>query len=342
MRQVRIHGPDDVRTDAVPEPAMSARDVVVQVAACGICGSDLGYVAAGGLMGPSDSPMPIGHELSGTVVRAGKDVRAAAVGDRVILNPMGAGNDIGNGGPEGGFADCLLVRNVDDGPCLYPLPDSLSFEQGSLVEPLAVGMHAVNQGAGAPNDKVAVFGAGPVGLAAITALRARGVSDVIAVDRSRPRLALAKRLGAASALHPDDGDLFAGLGSAHGAASLYGMPMLGTGLFIEATGSTAVLRDLVAWAGTGAHIVVVALHKQPLELDCMTLLMKELKIIGAMAYPDQEFRDVIAMLESGQVDVSPMISARYPLAAFDAAFARAKDPEHGAKVLVQPSASAAP
>ena len=336
MRQVCIHGPGDFQIDSVPEPDASSRDVVVRVAACGICGSDLSYVASGGLLGPSDKPMPIGHELSGTVVRAGDAVRAVAVGDRVIVNPLGAGNNIGNGGAEGGFADYLLVRNVDDGPCLYSLPDSLSFEQGSLVEPLAVGMHAVNQGAGERGDKVVVFGAGPVGLAAIVALRARGIDDVLAVDRSRTRLALAERLGARATLHPDDGDLFESLRAAHGDVAVHGQPALDAGLLIEATGSSEALANMVAWAPSGARIVVVALHQQALALDCMALLAKELRLIGAMAYPDQEFGDVIAMLESGQADVAPMISARYPLDAFGEAFERARDPEHGAKVLVQP------
>ncbi len=335
MRQVNLHGPDDFRVETVPEPQISSRDVVVHVAACGICGSDLSYVAAGGLMGPGDKPMPLGHELAGTVVQAGAEVRGAAVGDRVVVNPLGAGNDIGNGGGEGGFADYLLVRNADDG-CLHALPDSLSFEQGALVEPLAVGMHAVNQGENAPNDKVVVFGAGPIGLAAIVALRDRGVENVLAVDRSRTRLELAQRLGARRALHPDDGELFDALQAEHGTTSLYGMPMLETGLFIEATGSAKALRDMIAWAPPQGRIVVVALHQEPLELDCMTLLMKELRLIGAMAYPDQEFRDVIAMLSAGRVDVSAMISARYPLAEFDEAFACARRPEHGAKVLVTP------
>ena len=89
-------------------------------------------------------------------------------------------------------------------------------------------------------------------------------------------------------------------------------------------------------AAPKARIVIVALHHEPLQLSGMSILMKELRLVGAMAYPDQEFRDVLSMLSDGRVDVTPMISARYPLSEFAAAFAKAKNPEHGAKILVVP------
>src|SRR3972149_1466547 len=160
MQQVTIHGPNDVRLIDIPKPEPGPRDVVVKVAACGICGSDLSYVAMGGLPVGSGEPMPIGHELSGVVDAVGEAVTSVRVGQRVAVNPEAAGNRIGNGGGEGGFTPYLLVRNVTDDACVYPLPDSLTFHQGALVEPLAVGMHAVNKAEARANDKVVVFGAG--------------------------------------------------------------------------------------------------------------------------------------------------------------------------------------
>ena len=113
MKQVKIHGPGDVRLDEVPEPEAGPRDAVVRVAACGICGTDLRYVRLGGLAGPMPQPMPLGHELAGVVESLGAEVSGLAVGDRVVLHPTAAGNMIGNGGAEGGFAPRLLVRDAE-------------------------------------------------------------------------------------------------------------------------------------------------------------------------------------------------------------------------------------
>ena len=122
MKQVNVHGPDDVRIDDVPEPECGPRDAVVRVAACGICGTDLRYVRLGGLAGPSGQPMPLGHELSAVVERVGTEVADLRAGDRVVLNPTAGGNMIGNGGGEGGFAPSLLVRNAAAGQSLFPIP----------------------------------------------------------------------------------------------------------------------------------------------------------------------------------------------------------------------------
>jgi threonine dehydrogenase-like Zn-dependent dehydrogenase len=101
--QARIHGVDDLRLGTAPQPLCGPDDVVVQVRECGICGSDLGYLAMGGLTGP-DTPMPVGHELWGVVSEAGANVTHVKAGERVVVQPMSNGNNIGNGGTEGGFS----------------------------------------------------------------------------------------------------------------------------------------------------------------------------------------------------------------------------------------------
>src|SRR5829696_7473434 len=141
MQQVRIHGPGDVRVDEVDEPDPGARDVVVRVAACGICGSDLSYISRGGVGGPG-APMCLGHEMSGTVDWVGADVTSSQVGDRVVVHP---GDDeigrIGNGGAQGGLTPLLLVTDADRGR-LHAVPDGLPLDVAAFAEPLAVGMHA--------------------------------------------------------------------------------------------------------------------------------------------------------------------------------------------------------
>jgi len=146
MRQVRVHGPDDVRVDDVDPPAPGPRDAVVRVAACGICGTDLGYIHHGGVAGPGPEPMPLGHEIAGVVEWIGVDVEGVARGDRVVVHP---GNDelgrIGNGSTEGGLAPELLVREAARGDRLLPVPRDMPLDVAALTEPLNVGMHAVEQ-----------------------------------------------------------------------------------------------------------------------------------------------------------------------------------------------------
>lgn len=333
MLLVNIHAPGQFKLDEVPVPQPGPADVLVDVAACGICGSDLGYVAAGGVVGPSGQPMPLGHELSGTVSAVGAQVRDIQPGQRVVVNPMGADNLIGNGGPEGGFAPQLLVRNAAVDDSLFLLPEQLDFELGALVEPLAVATHGVNKADPVADSKVLVLGAGPIGLATVAVLRYRGVRDIAVMDLSPQRLQRAGELGANALIRGGEGE-FAGQVIEHqGSATFFGMPVPATDIYIEATGVGPVLSDVLNSARPGATVVVVGLHKQDMAVSFGNILARELTIRGAMGYPE-EFPQVIDMLVSGAVDVSPMVSHRFPLQQFAEAFATASDADAAAKVIV--------
>ena len=329
MPQVRIHGVDDVRVDAVERPVIGDDDALIQVSMCGICGSDLSYIAMGGV--GAIRPMPLGHELSGVVAQTGANVSHVAEGDPVVVNPMACGNGIGNGGPEGAFAPFLKVRGADE-RAVIKVPSSLSAETAALIEPLAVAMHGCRQGRVAASDKAVIFGAGPIGLCAVINLRHLGLRDVVVVDLSEFRLRIAEKLGAVP-FKADDGDLSEFLIERHGRADVMGMPAPGSDVFFEATGAAAVFEQIVGGAKTGARVVVLGVHKQPAQLDLLSLLMRELVVVGSMAYPD-EFPDVIDMLRGGEVDVEPLISHRFPLSQFDRALAQARDSGGAAKVLV--------
>jgi len=334
MHQVTIHAPDDVRIIDVPKPQPGPTDVVVKVAACGICGTDLSYVAMGGLPMPGGGPMPIGHELSGVVESVGAAVESVRVGQRVVVNPEAANNRIGNGGPAGGFAPYLLVRNVTDDTCVYPLPGSLTFQQGALVEPLSVGMHAVNRGEVRPEDRVVVFGAGPIGLATIVCLRYRGVTDIVAVDLSDLRLALAGQLGARAVCNAARANPWGAIRERHGGELVHGMlPAVGTDVYIDASGAAPIVRNIFDNAKFGARLVVVAMHKQEVTVPFFHVMAKEMTIKGAMAYPD-EFPAVLEMLASGRVDASPMITHQFAFVEFMDALATAQQPDRAGKVVV--------
>jgi threonine dehydrogenase-like Zn-dependent dehydrogenase len=303
--------------------------VVLQIGAVGICGTDLGLLAMGGVGG---RPIPLGHELSGTVVEAGAEVSSVKVGDRVVLNPLP--NMIGNGGPEGGFADRLLVRDVAGKPhSLLPLPSDLSFDMGAIVEPIAVGTHAANRLGAGPGDKVAIFGAGAIGLATLAVLRYRGVEDIVVFDLSAFRRARAQAMGARAVADPSQQPAQAVLIEQHGGAEVYRVLLPQTTHFVEATGAP-ILPEIVACAGLGATICVVALHKKPEAMEFRHVMAKELTIVGAMGYPN-EFEEAIALVRSGRIDLEPMISHRFEGPRVLEAFETAKRADESAKVLVR-------
>jgi 2-desacetyl-2-hydroxyethyl bacteriochlorophyllide A dehydrogenase len=334
MNLVRIHGVDDVRLDTVPVPECGEEDVQIDVSTCGICGSDLGYIAMGGLT-PPGTPMPIGHELAGVVSEVGRHVSHVSVGQRVVVNTTANGTDIGSGGPEGGFAPQMLVTGAASHPdAVIPIPDSVDDEAGALVEPLAVAMHALNQSRIEPGQSALVLGAGPIGLCAVVVLRYRGVEQIVVADRSSHRLSVAAQLGATATCNVDERKLSDVLKQQHGQSLHYGAPVAGTDVYFEATGVGAVLSQAIELAKPGARVVVVGVHKGPIELNPLVLLIKELHLIGSMAYPD-EFPEVIEMLASGAVDVTPLVSHRFALTDFMEALAVARDPDRATKVLIQ-------
>ena len=120
-----------------------------------------------------------------------------------------ADNIIGNGGSEGAFADYLLIRNAELGKHVLAMPDAMSSETAALIEPFSVALHGINQGRAQPHEQVAVFGAGPIGLAAVFWLRRRGVKSIVAVDLSDARLEIARALGATDTINPSKTDLIA-------------------------------------------------------------------------------------------------------------------------------------
>jgi len=332
MRQVRVHGPEDVRIDDVAPPRPGPRDAVVRVAACGICGTDLSYIRRGGLAGPTGTPMPLGHELAGVVEWVGDEVTGASVGDRVVVHP---GNDelgrIGNGADEGGLTPSLLVRDTARGGRLYRVPDGLALDVAALAEPLAVAMHAVDRAEVAPGDKVAVFGCGPIGLLAIATLVDRGIDQVVAIDLTPCRLQLALQLGAQAALNPTAVDVWAELARIHGTAPFMFGPTPATNAFIEASGAPDVITDVIGRGRVGGRLSVVALHYEPIPTNYLIVLMKQFSIHGSMEYPAR-FEGAIELL--ARRDLSGVITHRLPLADFAAALTLLRESTECGKVMV--------
>ena len=302
MRAVRVYGPGDVRVDDLPDPVPGPQDVVVRVRAVGLCGTDLAYVARGGVAGPSNDPLAIGHEISGVVESVGSAVPDVATGDHVVVHP---GDDnlgrIGNGAREGGLAELLLVRNAAGR--LLAVPDSLDLTTAALTEPVAVGMHAAEQLALAPGDTAVVLGGGPIGLAALASLLDRGVGSVAVIEPGKVRRDIALELGASGAFDPSD-DCWRRIAELHGSHPRWPGSTMTSG-YVDASGSADMLKQVIRRAAPRAHISVPALYTRPVEVDMLTVMMKELEIRGSMEYPDR-FADALDLLL--RRDLSPMVT----------------------------------
>ncbi len=293
MRAVNLYGPDEFSIDEIEKPTPGARDVVIKVGACGICGTDLGFVRSGGF---GRKPMPLGHESAGIVAEVGPALRDLKVGMRVAINPMGEQtNIIGNGGSEGAFADYLLIRNAELDRNLIALPDELPLEIAALAEPLGVSLHAVNRADPSSGDKVVVFGVGPIGLGAVIWLRERGIDDIVAVDLSTERLKLAKEFGARSVVLAGSDDLEGKLVELHGRENVGGMSTVGTDIYIDAAGAPQIIRDVVNLSKWHAKLIVVAAYRAEVPISLGTMLRKELLITTSMGYPE-ELPGVVARL----------------------------------------------
>jgi threonine dehydrogenase-like Zn-dependent dehydrogenase len=252
--------------------------------------------------------MPLGHEPAGEVARAGSEVRGIAVGDRVVINPMAVPDDIiGNGGSAGALADYLLVKDAVRGHSLEVIPDHIPYEVAALNEPMAVARHAVNQVAPRPTDRVAVFGAGPIGLGATIALKSIGVEHVVVVDLQPARLEKALLVGADAVISSVDEDVVSQLIDLHGAGESIWPDKAGTDVYLDAAGVPAVVTTALAAAKRGAKLGVIGVHKEPVMVDFMNVMSNELTIIGSMGYPREIFevtKDIVAQWEKYAVIVS--------------------------------------
>jgi 2-desacetyl-2-hydroxyethyl bacteriochlorophyllide A dehydrogenase len=333
MKVSVVTAPGETRVLDVPKPTVGSADVLVKIRACGICGSDAFYIAIGGVP-PRQGQTPLGHEPAGEVVEVGSDVTDIAVGDRVVINPMAAPSGIiGNGGATGALADYLLIENAVRGTSLEVVPDHIPFEVAALNEPMAVARHGVNRCQPKPSDKVVVFGAGPIGLGATIAFKSLGVSHVVVADLILARLEKALAVGADAVINSAEEDVAKRLLELHGAGESLFPGKVGTDIYFDAAGAPAVINTALAAAKPGARLGVVAVHKQPVEVDFVNVMSNEITIVGSMGYPDEIFqvtKDLIANWERYAVIVSHTI----PFDNVDDALRTASTPGAADKVVV--------
>jgi threonine dehydrogenase-like Zn-dependent dehydrogenase len=225
-----------------------------------------------------------------------------------------------------------LVPEASTGRRLFRVPDDMALTTAALAEPLAVGMQAANQSEARPGERVVVFGCGPIGLTTIVALADRGVHDVVAVDYSRVRLDLARRLGAAHALDPTAVDLWDELARLHGTVPHPFGPTVATDVFVEASGADSVIGDVIRHGRVDGRLVIVAVHYQPVPTSYVEVLMKQFTIRGSMEYPER-FEDAIDLL--ARRDISELVTHTFPLDEFGSGLDLLEGSKDCGKVMIR-------
>lgn len=325
MRALKLLGPAAATVLEVDEPQVRVGTVKIAVEYAGICGSDLGMYQYGGF--PSDyrhpildeeGPFTLGHEFSGRVIAVGEEVSTLAEGDLVAVRPnvwdgtcpaclrgdtnlCVNGGFIGLMGGGGGFSDVVVAPEGN----AYKLPAAFTAQTGALVESMAVAWHATKIGGVREGSTVLILGAGPVGLGVLLAARARGASRVIVSELSDTRKQLAVNLGA-DVVDPREADLAAYVRDATGG--------LGADASFDASGvGAATLHPALAAVRSGGSVVVVATFHGDTPIDPTVLMNQEKKLVGSFAYTDADFLEVIAAIDSGVLDPTPLISKVIPL-----------------------------
>ncbi len=344
-----------------PIPEIGDDEVLLRIGACGICGSDLHALEVGADGYSSFAshvrfPVVTGHEYSGEVVEIGKDVTSLRVGDLVAVEQIrwcGACRSCRAGkfnqcenieeaglSCDGGFAEYGAVREKF---CIVinTLANTLggkleAFEAGALAEPTAVAYNGmvVNAGGVTPGTPIVVFGAGPIGLAAIALARALGAAKILAFSTNPLRNGLAAAMGADIVLNPTD---LLSRGSSPWRAVMEETAGLGADMIVEASGNLgSVYPEISRCLGVEARVVQLGIGAAASGFDLMPFVRRNAKIVGSMGHAGNNvFPSVLRMMESGRLDMRRMVTGRYPLSDTAAGIAASGRRELGhGKILI--------
>ncbi|MBD0824915.1 zinc-dependent alcohol dehydrogenase [Aestuariibaculum marinum] len=326
-----FQGIHEIKVEERELPILTNDSVILKVEATGICGTDL-HIYHEGLV-PSGSVL--GHEFCGELVEVGEAVENLKVGDRVVVNPMY--NGIGLGISAGGFAKQVKVDQALLGKNIHKISDKITSDKGALLEPLTVGLAAINKTHLTSSDNVLVSGCGTIGLVVIAALKSKGIENIIATDISEKRLELAKTLGAKFTFNPTkDGDLKDFIVEHYGEVDALDysgkVPNL-TSVF-ECTGVSPLFAQCLELLAPDGKMTVLAIYSKETTVNPNLVVYKRLNVQGSLFYTDEDFAEAIALVESGKVDVTPIITHRFPLDELPKAFEVQADSSQSVKVVV--------
>ena len=326
MKAARFHGRKDIRIEDIPEPELRAGTVKIDVAWCGICGTDLHEYLEGPIFVPApghphplsheEAPVTLGHEFSGTVAEVGEGVDGLAVGDNVVVEPYFVDGDcdmcqagsyhlcrqmgfIGLSGGGGGLSERIVV----DKRWVHPIGD-IPLDEAALIEPLSVAHHAVARSGAKAGDVALVGGSGPIGLLTAAVLKGMGVTTIISeLTQARKEKAISSGV-ADHVLGPSQEDVPARVLELTGGT--------GADVAFECAGVNAVLDTMLDGVRPGGVVVNVSIWGASATVDMQKLVLKEIDLRGTIAYV-RDHAAVIKMVQEGKVDLKPFITGRIAL-----------------------------
>ena len=335
MRAATVTDDHRLEISEVADPSPAQGQLILRTTGCGVCGSDLHMIDF------MPEGMVLGHEFCGEVVAVGADATGFSEGDLVCSIPiMGCGScswclaghvarctaqtPIGLGPQHGGYAEYVAVGARET----FLLPDQLAASEGALVEPLAVGLHAVEEAELTVDDDVLIIGAGPVGLAIAHWCRHFGAREIIVSDPVAARRDFAVTFGATAAIDPTDSDVGAE------AERLAGRRPR---VVFECVGVPGMIEHAATCASLDGTVVVAGVCMGPDTFSPFPVMQKELTMKFVLFYRDRDFRYTIDMLRAERIRPTPMVSNLVTLDELPAAFQALRSPSTECKVIWTPS-----
>jgi D-xylulose reductase len=307
---------------------LGPQDVKIAIHTVGVCGSDVHYYTHGAIGSfVVREPMVLGHEAAGTVTAVGSDVRHLTVGDRVCMEPgvpnmSSRASKLGlyNVDPDVRFwatppiHGVLTAEVVHPAAFTYKLPDNVSFAEGAMVEPFAVGMQAATRARIVPGDVAVVIGCGPIGIMTALAALAGGCSRVFISDLSAPKLAIAAQYPGITPVNVREAALVD--------VVLPATEGWGADIVFEASGSAKAYSGIFDLLRPGGALVLVGLPVEPVSFDIPASIFKEARIETVFRYANN-FDRAVNLIASGKVDLKPLITDTFEFDDSVAAFERA-------------------
>ena len=309
-------------------PEIGPNDVLVKTVRSSICGSDTGGVG----VFPGKE---FGHETAGYVVKIGSDVKDFQEGDRVFVEPRRSMPSAFETCMLGGFSEYIRILNAKKNSSLWPLADSITWDQASLIEPFGVGTRGKNRPNAQVGDNVVVYGAGSIGLFCISALKAQGITPVVVdIALSDYKLALLDKIGAVVA--PLDETKFDFLREHFGELPKRNSgTALNVDIVIDCAGAPVIFNDFQTHFGkAGCRLVTLGVIMKPVEIVPAFMMSTETLIMGSSGYDDADIAEVIDNLASGRTYVEEIITHHYPLEQINEALKMAANREEAIKVVI--------
>jgi L-iditol 2-dehydrogenase len=340
MKAAFLAGKGSVEIRDLPAPTIGRGEILVHMRSCGVCGTDVEK-----FHGDHITPPILGHEVAGEIEATGSDIQSYRRGERVIVHHHASCKScfyckngletLCEAYPKSnldpcGFAEYFRVPEaLVKGGTVYKLPDSMTFETGSLVEPTACCIRALRKSGIKAGDSVAVFGVGPVGLTHVQLLKLYGIAPILAIDILRPRRQMASKFGADLTLDPTTENV--------AEKTLAETSGRGADYAIVATGNSKAIQQAVDSVRKGGRVILFGAPGRGtlVSLDMSRLFLREIAIQSSYSTSETEMRMALDLLQTQRVDPSPMITHRLPLEEVIEALHLAEKGGEAVKVIVE-------